>query len=125
MNEKDEFENVGWTHIVCKNCGKMFAWFDLKMEMNDMPKDDFYYCPTCQRKGFKNKLTFNTKQKKHPYAINLFFKTKNITDKIVKKTFKKMVENYTGKNMSYDRLLKEALEIRSYYTDEEVKNFKG
>lgn len=101
-------EFTGWVTATCKNknCQRAFMLEDKKGEFNDEPTEKFY-CPECVKKGFKNK-------KKGRETPEEFLKHNKITDKIVIREFKKICK-IRGKNRSYTSILKEAVEVASYY----------
>ena len=103
MRNKDY---IGWTFAECKKCHKLFSFFDSKGEWNDEIPTKFY-CPECQKAGFKNK------KKSGRETPEEFLKTMCITDKIVRKEFKKIYK-YRGRGRAYSSILKEAIEVADY-----------
>ena len=79
---------------------------DKKGEFNDEPTEKFY-CPECVKNGFKNK-------KKGRETPEEFLKHNKIKDKVVVREFKKICKT-RGKGRSYTSILKEAVEVASYY----------
>lgn len=113
---KNENELVGWVTATCKNkkCQKVFMIFDRFGKYNDEPTTDFY-CPECEHNGFKN-----TRNKKNIKPTPLMFLNKNkIKDKIIRREFLKICKS-RGKNRTYESILKEAIEVASYYNESEV-----
>ncbi len=108
MKKTNEFE--GWVTATCKNkkCEKAFLIYDKKGEFNDEPTTKFY-CPICEKNGFKNKKEKETPEK--------FLKRMGIIDKIVKREFKKICKTRSYRR-TYDNILKEAIEVAGYYRDE-------
>lgn len=101
-------EFVGWVTATCKNpkCKKAFMFEDKKGEYNDIPTEKFY-CPECVANGFKNK-------RKGRETPEEFLKHNKIKDKIIVREFKKICKT-RGKGRSYTNILKEAVEVASYY----------
>ena len=101
-------EYVGYVTETCKKCKRAFMYFDKMGDINDEPTKKFY-CPECEKDGLKNKKTRETPDE--------FLKANNITDKIIKREFKK-INKTRGKRRSYDSILKEAIEVAEYYKGE-------
>ena len=101
-------EFAGWVTATCKNknCQRAFMLEDKKGEFNDEPTEKFY-CPECVKNGFKNK-------KKGRETPEEFLKHNKIKDKVVVREFKKICKT-RGKGRSYASILKEAVEVASYY----------
>ena len=101
-------EFIGWVTATCKNknCQRAFMLEDKKGEYNDIPTEKFY-CPECVKNGFKNK-------RKGRETPEEFLKRSKVTDKRVIKEFKKIYKT-RGRRRSYDSILKEAVEVASYY----------
>ena len=101
-------EFTGWVTATCKNknCQRAFMLEDKKGEFNDEPTAKFY-CPECVKNGFKNK-------KKGRETPEEFLKHNKIKDKVVAREFKKICKT-RGKGRSYTSILKEAVEVASYY----------
>lgn len=98
----------GWVTATCKNksCQRAFMLEDKKGEFNDEPTEKLY-CPECVKSGFKNK-------KKGRETPDEFLKANKIKNKIIAREFKKICKT-RGKNRSYTSILKEAVEVASYY----------
>lgn len=102
-------EFTGWVTATCRKCGKAFMYNDKKGKYNDEPPTKFY-CDDCVKKGFKNVKEVDTPDK--------FLKRNKITDKIVKREFKKICKT-RGNRRTYNSILKEAIEVAGYYKEEE------
>ena len=111
-------ECIGWVTATCKNkkCKKAFMIYDKKGEFNNEPTNKFY-CPECVKNGFKNKRAINTKDnKKNNNSPSMFLNKNKIKDKIVRREFLKICRN-RGKYLRYNDILKEAMEVASYYNE--------
>lgn len=106
---------AGWTYAECKNCGKVFPFEDKNGDYNEIPPTKFY-CPQCEKLGFKNKKGKETPEE--------FLKANNITDKDVIREFKNGIKNFRGKRLNFNNILKDALEIVEYKTRRKNGNKK-
>lgn len=106
-------DDLCYVTATCKRCENAFMLPDSisNGRFNDYPPTDFY-CPECEAKGFKNK------RRTGKPTPDEFIEEEGIKDKTIIKVFKKMCKD-NPYNKTFNRMLKDAKEIASYYKDEQ------
>lgn len=117
--EKRAYDSyIGWTHAVCKGCKTIFPIYDKYGQWNDLPPDNQFYCPECQRKGFKSKKVKSPKTSTGRLTPENYLKVNNIKDKLVIKFFKKVCRERGTFNKRYESILKEAIELADLHRED-------
>ena len=118
MDSKIPYDSyIGWTHATCKKCKEVFPIFDRYGQWNDLPPDNKFYCPKCERKGFKSKKVKSIKTATGRVIPEVFLKQNEIKDKLIIKFFKKIYRE-RGKGRSYNSILKEAIEVADLHRED-------
>lgn len=118
MDNKIPYDSyIGWTYATCKKCKEVFPIFDRYGQWNDLPPDNKFYCPKCERKGFKSKKPKSPKTATGRVTPEVFLKQNEIKDKLIIKFFKKIYKQ-RGKGRSYKSILKEAIEIADLHRED-------
>lgn len=112
VTRKIKKEDLCYVTATCKKCKRAFMTPDSikNGQYNDTPPTHLY-CPDCEKTGLKNK------KKKNRLTPEEFLKAQNITDKLVIKDFKKRCKKASSKGRTYENILKESIEVASYYTE--------
>lgn len=131
MPKKIKEEFVGWTFSICPKCGNIWSIYDKYGEFNE----DFAHrkCPVCKAKKTreinkkrvadgKNKLSETKKRKpKKLEPSEKFLKDNNITDRMVIKEFKNILKRREGQRFTFNKVLKDAIEIAGYRLQEKME----
>lgn len=121
MSDKDKKVYISHT---CNNKKCQKAFIDIDFCHDDDYAPEWKCCPECKKKGFKDdieardkRLFYNDFNKsKKQYFVNREFdeKSQQIFDNIMEK------RRRAGEKIHLNSIMKETLEIRSYYNDDET-----